>query len=150
MFRKCLGVGIVVLALAASLPGTGLAAEVIKIGAVYPLTGDVASTGQECKSGVEMALEIINGTYDIDIPYAKTAGIPSLGGAKLAAVFSDSQGSPQTGMSAAEYLISNNGIVAMVGSYQSSVTKTVSQVTDVQKSEMSFPRAHPPRANRRC
>jgi len=116
--------------MAVILPGTSLAAGVIKIGAVYPLTGDVASTGQECKSGVELALDIINNSYDIDIPFAKTAGIPSLGGAKLEAVFSDSQGSPQTGISAAEYLISNNGVVAMVGAYQSSVTKTVSQVTE--------------------
>jgi branched-chain amino acid transport system substrate-binding protein len=130
MFRKYLGIGILVLAMAVSLTGTSLAAEVIKIGAVYPLTGDVASTGQECKSGVEMALDIINNQYDIDIPFAKTAGIPALGGAKLEAIFSDSQGSPQTGMSAAEYLISNNGVVAMVGAYQSSVTKTVSQVTE--------------------
>ena len=130
MVRKYVSLGILILAMAVILPGTSLAAGVIKIGAVYPLTGDVASTGQECKSGVELALDIINNSYDIDIPFAKTAGIPSLGGAKLEAVFSDSQGSPQTGISAAEYLISNNGVVAMVGAYQSSVTKTVSQVTE--------------------
>ncbi len=82
--------------MAVILPGTSLAAGVIKIGAVYPLTGDVASTGQECKSGVELAIDIINNSYDIDIPFAKTAGIPSLGGAKLKAVSSDSQGFPQT------------------------------------------------------
>ena len=133
MLGKCVGVGILAVALVASVAGTGLAAKTtktIKIGAVYPLTGDVAPTGQDCKTGVELALQIINGKYDINIPYAKTAGIPSLGGAQLKAIFADSQGSPQTGMSAAEYLISNKGVKAMVGAYQSSVTKTVSQVTE--------------------
>lgn len=130
MLRKYVGVGILVLAMVASYAGTGLAAKVIKIGAVYPLTGDVASTGQDCKTGVELAIDIINGKYNIDIPFAKTAGIPSLGGAKLKVIFADSQGSPQTGISAAEYLISNQGVIAMVGAYQSSVTKTVSQVTE--------------------
>jgi branched-chain amino acid transport system substrate-binding protein len=130
MLRKYVGVGILTLAMVASYAGTGLAAKVIKIGAVYPLTGDIASTGQDCKSGVELALDIINGKYNINIPFAKTAGIPSLGGAKLKVMFADSQGSPQTGIGAAEYLISNNKVKAMVGAYQSAVTKTVSQVTE--------------------
>ncbi|MGA2468647.1 MAG: amino acid ABC transporter substrate-binding protein, partial [Thermodesulfobacteriota bacterium] len=37
--------------------------KVIKIGAIYPLTGNLATTGLDCKRGVEMAVDIINGKY---------------------------------------------------------------------------------------
>ena len=57
--------------------------KVIKIGAIYPLTGNLATTGLDCKRGVEMAVEIINGKYDLSLPLAKTEGLPNLGGAKI-------------------------------------------------------------------
>ena len=53
--------------------------KVIKIGAVYPLTGNLASTGMDCKRGVDLAVEIINGKYDLDLPFAKRGGFPTWG-----------------------------------------------------------------------
>lgn len=37
---------------------------IIRIGALYPLTGNIASTGLDCRRGVELAVDIINGKYD--------------------------------------------------------------------------------------
>ena len=104
--------------------------KVIKIGAVYPLTGNIASTGLDCRRGVDLAVDIINGKYDLDLPLAKWEGLPNLGGAKLEIVYADTKGDPKNGMSEAERLIAQEKVVAMIGAYQSSVTKTASQATE--------------------
>ena len=105
-------------------------AQVIRIGAVYPLTGNIASTGLDCKRGAELAVDIINGKYDLSLPLAKTEGLPNLHGARLELVFADTKGDPRNGMSEAERLVNQEKVVAMIGAYQSSVTKTASQTTE--------------------
>jgi len=107
--------------------------KVIKIGAVYPLTGNIASTGLDNKRGVDLAVDIINGKYDLDLPMARTEGIHSLGGAKIEIVYADTKGDPKNGMSETERLIAGEKVVAMIGAYQSSVTKTASQITERMK-----------------
>lgn len=104
--------------------------KVVKIGAVYPLTGNIASTGLDCKRGAELAVDIINGKYDLNLPLAKVEGLPNLGGAKIELVFADTKGEPKNGMSETERLISQEKVVAIIGAYQSSVTKTASQATE--------------------
>ena len=104
--------------------------KVIKIGAVYPLTGNIASTGLDNRRGVDLAVDIINGKYDLDLPMARSEGLPNLGGAKLEIVYADTKGDPKNGMSEAERLIAQEKVVAMIGAYQSSVTKTASQATE--------------------
>ena len=121
-----------VFALALALcAGSALAQEkVIKIGAVYPLTGNVAATGMECKRGVDLAVKIINGKYDLNMPFAKTEGIPNLKGAKLQIIYADTQGDPKNGLAEAERLITQEKCVAVIGAYQSAVTKTASQAAE--------------------
>ncbi len=104
--------------------------KVIKIGAVYPLTGNIASTGLDNRRGVDLAVEIINGKYNLDLPLALEEGLPNLGGAKLEIVYADTKGDPKNGMAEAERLITQEKVVAMIGAYQSSVTKTASQATE--------------------
>jgi len=104
--------------------------KVIKIGAVYPLTGNIASTGLDNRRGVDLAVEIINGKYNLDLPLALEEGLPNLGGAKIEIVYADTKGDPKNGMSEAERLITQEKVVAMIGAYQSSVTKTASQATE--------------------
>ena len=104
--------------------------KTIKIGAVYPLTGNLASTGLDCKRGVELAVEIINGKYDLNLPLARTEGIPGLGGARLEVVWADTKGEPKNGQAEAERVITQDQVVGVIGAYQSSVTKTASQATE--------------------
>jgi branched-chain amino acid transport system substrate-binding protein len=104
--------------------------KVIKIGAIYPLTGNLATTGLDCRRGVEMAVEIINGKYDLNLPLARTEGLPNLGGAKIEVIFGDSKGDPKNGMAEAERLVTQEKVVAVIGAYQSAVTKTASQATE--------------------
>ena len=112
------------------LSGAAVAADVIKIGAIYPFTGPMATTAEMQREGTLVAVDIINNKYDFDFLFADTEGIPSLGGAKIEVVFADSAGDPKTGMSEAERLITSQKVVALVGCYQSSVTKTASQVAE--------------------
>jgi len=103
----------------------------VKIGAIYPLSGGAAQAGVDMKAGIELAVEIVNGKYpDLDLPLAKTEGLPNLGGAKIAVVFADSQGKAEVGQTEAERLITNEKVIALLGCYHSAVTKTASNVAE--------------------
>ena len=55
----------------------------VKIGAIFPLTGPLAAIGTEIKQTVELAADIVNNSYDIDLPFARGKGLPGLGGAPI-------------------------------------------------------------------
>jgi branched-chain amino acid transport system substrate-binding protein len=111
--------------------GSTLAQEkVIKIGALYPLTGNLAATGMDCKRGVDLAVDIINGKYDLNLPLANQEGIPNLDHAKIEVVYADTKGDPKNGLAEAERLITEEKVVALIGAYQSAVTKTASQAAE--------------------
>ena len=118
-----------VLSLALARPSA--AQEEIRIGAIYPLTGAAASTGLELKNALELAADLINtGTRGLNLPLATTGGLPNLKGAKIKLIFGDHQGNPQIGATEAERLISQEKVVALIGSYFSNVTNTASQVAE--------------------
>src|SRR6516165_8084368 len=106
--------------------------KVVKIGAIFPMTGNAASAGIHAKAAIEVALDIINNAHPElgALPLAKNAGLPGLGGAKVEVVFADNQGSPATGQNQALRLITEEKIVALTGAYQSGVTLTVSAITE--------------------
>jgi len=104
--------------------------EPVKVGAVYPLTGSLATAGESARNGILFAVDIINNEHDLDLPLARTRGITSLNDTSLEVILSDSQGSPAIGRSAAERLIVEEQVVALIGCYQSAVTEEVSQVTE--------------------
>jgi branched-chain amino acid transport system substrate-binding protein len=127
-----LGILVLVAAMAlATRPAEGQ--QPIKVGVLKPLTGPVAAVGAAVKQAAELAADIINNEYDIDMPMARTRGIPSLGGAKIELVFGDTQGSPEVGRAEAERLITTQNVVAILGAWHSGVTHTVSPVTERYK-----------------
>src|SRR5512146_1738741 len=128
--RTTLRILVSLLALAGSSAAFAQGQKVIKIGAVYPLTGNIASTGLDCRRGAELAVDIINGKYDLDLPLARTEGLPNLGGAKMELVFGDTKGEPKNGIAEVERLVTQEKVVGIIGAYQSSVTKTASQATE--------------------
>jgi len=117
----------VVLAGAASAQGT-----TVKIGAIYPLSGNAASTGVHTKAAFEVAVEIINNGNPAlgNLPVTKNAGLKGLGGAKVEVIFADNQGSPAVGQNQALRLITEEKVVALSGSYQSGVTLTTSAISE--------------------
>src|ERR1700704_1127524 len=117
----------VVLAGAASAQGT-----TVKIGAIYPLSGNAASTGVHTKAALETALEIINNGNPAlgNLPLTKNAGLKGLGGAKVEVVWADNQGSPAVGQNQALRLITEEKVGALSGAYQSGITLTASAIAE--------------------
>lgn len=107
--------------------GSGDRPSEVKIAGLWPLSGSNATQGTDVLHGAELAVEIVNGSYDLDLPLAKETGLPGLGGAKLTLVTGDTQGKPEIGASEVDRLAANRGVAAVVGSYQSGVTLTASQ-----------------------
>ena len=106
--------------------------SVIRIGAIYPLSGALASTGSELKGAIELAVDLINQPHPElkGVPGATGSGLAHLGGAKIEVVFADSQGKPEIGQAEAERLIDQEHVVALIGAYQSAVTKTTSRIAE--------------------
>jgi len=88
----------------------------ILIGHIHPLSGALGFDGQELKKGMMLAVKEIN----------DAGGIKSLGGAKLKLLDADSEGKPELAVSAVERF-SREGVVAVMGAYQSAVTLVATQ-----------------------
>jgi branched-chain amino acid transport system substrate-binding protein len=104
----------------------------VRIGAIYPLSGGLVATGTDIRQGVEFAQQIINGEYDLALPLASTAGLPNLNG-RLEVVYGDHAGDPAQGVAEAQRMLAEENVVALLGSYNSSVTLEVSQVAESQQ-----------------
>src|SRR5437762_984376 len=102
----------------------------VVIGVIYPLSGASAQIGVDAQKSFETAAEVINKNYDFDLPLAKGEGLSGLGGAKVRLVFADHQADPQKGRAEAERLITQEKVCAIVGTYQSAVAVTVSQICE--------------------
>ena len=102
----------------------------VLIGVIYPFSGASAQQGIDAQKAYETAAEIINNSYDFDLPMAKDAGLPGLGGAKIKLVFADHQSDPQKGGAETERLITQDKVCAVIGTYQSAVAVTVSQICE--------------------
>jgi branched-chain amino acid transport system substrate-binding protein len=103
----------------------------VVVGVLYPFTGPAAQIAIDHRHAVEVAVDIVNNRHDgVNLPLARTEGLPGLGGAKLRVVFADSQGKPEVGQAEAERLITQEKVQALVGAWHSSVTATASQVAE--------------------
>jgi branched-chain amino acid transport system substrate-binding protein len=102
----------------------------VVVGALYPLSGANAQIGIDAKQAFETALDVVNNPHDLDLPLAKTAGLPGLSNAKVRLVYADHQGDPQTGRAEAERLITQEKVAAIIGCYHSAVSATASQTAE--------------------
>jgi branched-chain amino acid transport system substrate-binding protein len=91
----------------------------INIGVVVPLSGANAQFGINCRNGIELVADGINAA----------GGIKALGGAKINLVVSDAASNPATASAAAQRLITQNELTAILGAFASSLTLVISEVT---------------------
>jgi branched-chain amino acid transport system substrate-binding protein len=108
-------------------------AKTVKIGVIYPLSGNAASAGNISKMASEVGAQIVNdGDPELAklMPIAKGGGLSGLGGAKIELVIADNQGTPQAGANQTLRLITQEKVVAVVGAYQSGITQTASAVAE--------------------
>jgi len=102
----------------------------VVIGVIYPLSGASAQIGVDAQKAFDTAAEIVNKNFDFDLPLARGEGLPGLGGAKVRLIFAYHQADPQKGRAEAERLITQEKVCAVVGTYQSAVAVTVSQICE--------------------
>jgi branched-chain amino acid transport system substrate-binding protein len=108
------------------------AAGTVKIGVMFPLTGNSAASGGEGKAAVEVAAEIINtGHPELKgLTVGTTPGLAGLGGARIEPVFVDHRGDPSMAQSLALKLITGDKVSALFGAYQSSAAMTGTAVAE--------------------
>lgn len=111
--------------------GPAWAADEILIGAIYPLTGNAAQIGADARNALETMQEIVNGTHEpLPMLMGKGGGLDRMDGAKIRIVFADHQNDPQKARAEAERLITQDKVVAIIGSYTSATAVTISQVAE--------------------
>jgi len=111
--------------------GGGGGTDTFTVGAVYPFSGAVAETGQNIRTFLQSAVDdVINSSADLGpLVMAGEEGLPNLG-ATVEIVFADHRSDPGQGRAEAERLVQEENVDLLVGSYNSSVTSTVSQVAE--------------------
>ena len=107
------------------------AADDIVVGAIYPLTGNAAQIGADAHNAIDTELEFINGTHPpIPMLLGNGGGLDKLGGAHIRVIYADHQNDPQKARAEAERLITQEHVVALIGSYTSATAATISQVAE--------------------
>jgi branched-chain amino acid transport system substrate-binding protein len=118
--RQAMAGGTVALVLAPFVIRSGFAqGAAVNIGVIQPLSGANAQFGINCRNGIEFVADAINAA----------GGIKALGGAKINLVVSDATSNPSTASTVAEQMIAQNELTAVLGTFVSSLTLAVSEVT---------------------
>lgn len=106
-----------------SKPAGASGGDVIKIGAVLPMTGDIPTFGKSSKQGAELAAEQYNAAGGIN-------------GKKIEIVVQDDENKPESGVAALQKLINNDKVVGVIGSVSSKVTLAMAPVATQNKIPM--------------
>ncbi len=115
--RRIFWVSVCLIFLASSL---AYAQNEVKVGVLIPLSGALAVIGENLQMAHDFAAKEIN----------EAGGIKSLKGAKIKLIYADTRGDAKIGMSEAERLILREGVVAILGAFQSSVSYTSTEVAE--------------------
>ncbi len=107
------------------------APEPVTVGAIYPFTGPSASSGEDIRAGIELGVELVNNVHDLQMPLAPEAGIRNR--RKIRLIFRDSQSDDTAAARAVEELVEKEGVVAILGCYNSSVTASASEQAEMKK-----------------
>ncbi len=107
---------------AALLPAIARAqqGQTVNVGVVLPLSGAAAQFGINSRNGLDLAVDELNAA----------GGIKALGGAKIKLIVADATSTPTAAATAAQRLISQNEVVAVIGAYVSSLTLAISEVVE--------------------
>lgn len=103
----------------------------LKIGAVFPMTGPIATYGQESVNGMRMALEEINKT--------------GIKGQKIELMVEDNKGEPVESANSARKLIHVNKVLAVIGSVASSNTLAQAPIAQEAKVPLMTPASTNPK-----
>lgn len=128
---------IILSGLVSALIGTfSYAQDTVKIGATYPLSGGVAEAASWGVEGIKMAVEEFNEQGGIQVGEKK---LP------IELILYDDKCDPTTGVSVVEKMINRDNVVAISGSYCSSVVLAQREVSNANKIVQLSPMAVNPK-----
>ncbi|EKP95316.1 ABC transporter substrate-binding protein [Thermaerobacter subterraneus] len=110
------GIGVVVAALVlgmAGCGGPGAQGDVVKIGVSAPITGNIAAIGESTEKAIRLAEEEINAQGGIDVGGRKM---------KVQFIIEDDENKPESTASVFQKLITQDQVVAIIGSQSSSAS----------------------------
>jgi branched-chain amino acid transport system substrate-binding protein len=110
-------IALVVLGVAAGLTGLVHGDDAFRIGVIQPITGPWAYDGLRVVDGAKVAVEMINAAGGVN-------------GKRITLIVEDNKGAPTDSVSAAEKLISRDGVSAIIGAWASSATLAVMPVVE--------------------
>lgn len=103
----------------------------VKIGGIFPLSGQVAVYGVECKNGVDLAIEEINAAGGIN-------------GKPIVLVSEDDEGNPDKTVNAFKKLSTKDGVKVVIGSLTSGCTQAITTLAQASKVIQIAPAATAP------
>ena len=103
----------------------------VKIGGIFPLSGQVAVYGVECKNGVDLAIEEINAAGGIN-------------GKPVVLVSEDDEGNPDKTVNAFKKLSTKDGVKVVIGSLTSGCTQAITTLSQASKVIQIAPAATAP------
>lgn len=109
--------------IAASACG-GAAGDTIKVGVVAELTGDIPAVGASCKNAAEMAVQEVNDAGGLDVGGKKY---------KIELFIEDNAGKADQSASAAQKLITQQNVVAIIGPNASRYAIPASEIAESSK-----------------
>lgn len=109
----------------------------IKIGLIAELTGDIPAVGASCKNAAELAVKEINSTGGLEINGKKHL---------LKLIIEDSSNKPEQAVAAAQKLITQNKVVAIIGPNSSSNAIPASEIAETSKVTLITPWSTNPKA----
>jgi branched-chain amino acid transport system substrate-binding protein len=115
---------IVILSLLISACGGAGQASTIKVGVVAELTGDIPAVGASCKNASEMAVQQINDAGGLDVGGTKY---------KVELFIEDNAGKADQSASAAQKLITQQNVVAIIGPNASRYAIPASEIAESSK-----------------
>lgn len=104
----------------------------ILVGAILPLSGDIAEYGKRCKNGIDIAVEEINSAGGIN-------------GIKVSVLYEDSRGNPKEGVAAINKLVNVDKVKFIVGAVASSVTLAIEPIATKNKVILFSPASSSPK-----
>jgi branched-chain amino acid transport system substrate-binding protein len=109
------------------------AQKTFKIGVIYPFTGPDAATGQDLKSGVELAKDFVNQVVELPITLPREMRLPAQSNVELVVIFKDSRNNPTLVAKLVEELVTQERVAAIMGCYHSPVTAAASEQAEIMK-----------------
>ena len=131
MLGKCAGF---VLAAALALFASGCSkseSDTINIGGIFPLSGDVAVYGVECKKGIDLAIDEINEAGGVN-------------GKKLVLIGEDDEGKPDKSVNAFKKLTTKDKVKFIIGSLTSGCVQAVTTLAQAGRVIQIAPAATSP------